>query len=226
MNFTNNGNQNTIFNLTSTGDFDIQKNGVSALFVKENSKVGINTSSPLAQLHVKDSSAVFTGLFPLPAMPGKPPVSGGGTRMMWYPDKAAFRVGTVINPKWDKDSVGIYSIAMGYDVIASAESATAIGRFSKASGFGSTAIGSEVIASGQRSFVAGSGNTASGSTSTSFGSSTIASGITSTSMGSSTVASGIISTAMGYSTTASGLYSTATGSESTASGSSSLQRVL
>lgn len=70
---------------------------------------------------------------------------------MWYPDKAAFRVGTVINPKWDKDSVGIYSIAMGYDVIASAESATAIGRFSKASGFGSTAIGSEVIASGQRS---------------------------------------------------------------------------
>ncbi|MBK6365474.1 MAG: hypothetical protein IPF52_19140 [Saprospiraceae bacterium] len=221
LNFTNNGNQNTIFNLTSTGDFDIQKNGVSALFVKENSKVGINTSSPLAQLHVKDSSAVFTGLFPLPAMPGKPPVSGGGTRMMWYPDKAAFRVGTVINPKWDKDSVGIYSIAMGYDVIASAESATAIGRFSKASGFGSTAIGSEVIASGQRSFVAGSGNTASGSTSTSFGSSTIASGITSTSMGSSTVASGIISTAMGYTTTASGLYSTATGSESTASGSSS-----
>jgi hypothetical protein len=221
LTFTNNGNQNTIFNLTSTGDFDIQKSGASAFFVRDNGKVGINTFSPLAQLHVKDSSVVFTGLSPLPAMPGRPPVSGGGTRMMWYPDKAAFRAGQVLNTKWDKDNVGNYSTAMGYEAIASAESATAIGRFATASGFGSTAIGTSANASGHTSFVAGSANTASGSTSTSFGSSTVASGITSTSFGSSTVASGIISTAMGYTTTASGLYSTATGSESTASGSSS-----
>jgi len=35
-----------IFNLTSTGDFDIQDNGVSALFVKDDGNVGIGTTNP------------------------------------------------------------------------------------------------------------------------------------------------------------------------------------
>ncbi|MBK8547731.1 MAG: hypothetical protein IPL63_10215 [Saprospiraceae bacterium] len=151
----------------------------------------------------------------------QPTSEWGGTRMMWYADKAAFRVGNVLSTKWNKNNVGTYSIAMGYETSATAESSMAIGRFSTASGFGSTVIGSSSTASGDTSFATGSGNVASGEGSTSLGVSTTASGIVSTAMGSSTVASGIISTSMGYSTTASGLYATATGSETTASGSSS-----
>ena len=30
--------------------------------------------------------------------------------MMWYPDKAAFRVGRVTNDNWDTDSIGDYSM--------------------------------------------------------------------------------------------------------------------
>src|SRR6185503_1604706 len=76
-------------------------------------KVGINTTTPAAMLHVKDSSVVFTGINPLPATPGVPPVSGAGTRLMWYPDKGAFRVGGVLGTQWNKDSIGIYSFVSG-----------------------------------------------------------------------------------------------------------------
>jgi hypothetical protein len=33
---------------------------------------------------------------------------------MWYADKAALRVGRVTANQWDKDSIGLYSVAMGY----------------------------------------------------------------------------------------------------------------
>ena len=65
-------------------------------------KVGINTTSPAAMLHVKDSSVVFTGQSALPAMPGAPPVSGSGIRMMWYPAKGAFRGGYALGQQWNK----------------------------------------------------------------------------------------------------------------------------
>ncbi|MBK8078815.1 MAG: hypothetical protein IPK25_00110 [Saprospiraceae bacterium] len=48
----------------------------------------------------------FTGLSTC-HVPGNPPVSGAGTRMMWYPDKGAFRAGTISSDHWDKDNVGV-----------------------------------------------------------------------------------------------------------------------
>jgi hypothetical protein len=33
--------------------------------------------------------------------------------LMWYPDKAAFRVGAVVDKSWDKDSIGYYTFASG-----------------------------------------------------------------------------------------------------------------
>ena len=74
-------------------------------------KVGINTTTPFAMLHVKDSSVLFQGRADIPATPGNPPISGQGVRMMWYPDKAAFRVGRVSSFQWNKDSVGNFSFA-------------------------------------------------------------------------------------------------------------------
>ncbi|MBK7040698.1 MAG: hypothetical protein IPH46_09560 [Bacteroidetes bacterium] len=67
---------------------------------------GIGTTNPSARLHVADSSVVFTGPASLPVIPSMPPLSGAGTRMMWYADKAAFRVGSVSGNQWDKDSIG------------------------------------------------------------------------------------------------------------------------
>ena len=55
LTFTNSGTGNTIINLASTGDLDIQDNGTSALFVGDNGNVGIGTSSPSNKLHIKDT---------------------------------------------------------------------------------------------------------------------------------------------------------------------------
>jgi hypothetical protein len=124
--------------------------------------------------------------------------------MIWYPDKAAFRAGYVDGPNWDTDSIGLWSLAMGFDT--------------KASGYSSTAIGENTIASGSKSTAMGGYTTATGSTSTAMGYSTIASGEGSTAMGWLTRATGEKSTTMGFGTTASGSYSTAMGEFSTASG--------
>src|SRR5687768_6042723 len=97
-------------------------------------RVGINTTAPLAMLHVKDSNVVFTGLYPLPFPSANPPVSGTGTRMMWYPNKAALRAGVALGQQWNKDSIGLYSLAIGYDTRASGESSVAIGTVIKADG--------------------------------------------------------------------------------------------
>jgi len=90
----------------------------------QSGNVGIGTITPKARLHVADSSVVFTGsatifdFLPAPSVP-PPPISGGGTRMMWYPQRAAFRVGFVNGLNWDKDNIGLFSFASGYSTKAS-----------------------------------------------------------------------------------------------------------
>jgi hypothetical protein len=186
-------------------------------------KVGINTTSPQAMLHVMDSSVVFTG--PATTGSGNPPVSGPGIRLMWYPDKAAFRAGYVTGVNWDKDSIGLYSLAFclntkakGYSSVAFGEATRAIGAFSTTMGSGteaigiySTAMGNSTKASGISSIAMGSSTTASGSSSIAIGNFTSASGNYSTATGNLTQASGDYSTAMSYFTTATGDYSLAAG---------------
>jgi hypothetical protein len=126
-------------------------------------KVGINTTSPQAMLHVKDSSVLFTGAFDgsLPNPPGNPPVSGKGIRMMWYPDKAAFRAGYLTNStrsnRWDKDSIGEFSVAVGRDT--------------KAKGVGAFAGGIEATATGEYAFAFGLAANATGLTNVAIGNS-------------------------------------------------------
>ncbi|MBK9103649.1 MAG: hypothetical protein IPL92_03580 [Saprospiraceae bacterium] len=193
----NNGAQNTTFNLSSTGDFDIQDNGVSALRVSDAGKVGINTSTPLAMLHVADSSVVFTGGVSISGTPGNPPVSGAGVRMMWYPDKAAFRAGLAEGTSWDKVNIGNYSFAAGAGTIASGNVSTATGTGTVASGVFTTAMGSGTVAQGGSSTAMGSGTIAQGGSSTAMGTQSIASGESSIAMGSHSIASGENSTATG-----------------------------
>ncbi len=58
LNFNNNGTANTTINLQNTGDFDIQDNGTSALYVSDAAKVGIGTNTPdvSAQLDITSTT--------------------------------------------------------------------------------------------------------------------------------------------------------------------------
>ena len=126
---------------------------------------------------------------------GSIPASGAGTRLMWYPAKAAFRGGNVDGSQWDDANVGLYSTAMGFNTGAAGSYSVAMGYQTAANGDYSTAMGRYSAANGVYSTALGTA---------------IAGGSHSTAMGAST-ASGDYSTAMGSSTTASGSYSTAIG---------------
>jgi hypothetical protein len=182
---------------------------MSAIAVAQN--VGIGTLTPVARLHVADSGVVFTNnTSVLPSVFAPPPVQGKGIRMMWYPQKAAFRVGAIDDGPlidaeagsfstnhWNKDSIGLLSFASGFNT--------------RASGFGAFASGYLSTATGSGSFAMGISNTAIGYGSVALGDSTIASGHYSTALNERTRASGLYSLATGYRTTASGSGSTAMG---------------
>jgi hypothetical protein len=57
-----NGAFNMIYNLTGAGDFDIQDNGTSAFFVRDDANVGIGTATPSGKLDVV-GSLVTTRVF-------------------------------------------------------------------------------------------------------------------------------------------------------------------
>ncbi len=162
-------------------------------------KVGINKTTPTAQLHVSGTEGLLAeGTYGS----GTALNLGTGTRMHWYPQKAAFRAGYVDGTQWDDANIGAYSTALGYCTTAS--------------GYYSMAMGANITASGDYSTAMGEGTTASGENSTAMGRYTTAEGFSSIAMNGQTTASGMYSIAMGMSTTASGNYSTAMGSVSTA----------
>jgi hypothetical protein len=118
------------------------------------------------------------------------PASNIGTRMMWYPGKAAFRAGRITAPLWEDALVGAHSAAFGLN---------------------SSAIG-------QYSFAAGEDATALGTASTAFGSNAQANGNYSTAIGNTVIASGLYSLATGFGTTAAGGATTVMGSHALATG--------
>ena len=79
-------------------------------------------------------------------------ISGAGTKMFFYPGKAAFRAGTVSGAQWDDANIGNYSFATGYSNEASGDYSTAVGYGLTASGDGSTAFGYYSRATGAQSF--------------------------------------------------------------------------
>jgi len=88
--------------------------------------------------------------------------SGAGTRLIWYPKKAAFRAGYVNGTQWNDANIGAYSTAMGRNTAASGAYSTAIGYYTAASGNYSTAMGVTTTASGLFSTAIGHGITAQG----------------------------------------------------------------
>lgn len=120
---------------------------------------------------------------------GNIPASNIGTRMMWYPGKAAFRAGQVTIPAWDDGNIGTHSAAFGLNPVAS-------GIYSFAAGVDAAALGTASVA-------IGSNAQATANFSTALGTTAIASGNFS-------LATGAQTTAGGFATTAMGLYAEAT----------------
>jgi len=159
--------------------------------------IGIGTTNPKARLHVADSSVLFTANAVLPASPNDPPVTGPGTRMMWYADKGAFRAGGVSGALWDKAFIGNYSFAAGYNVSARGASSIAMGESSDASGPGSIAMGLSCVTFGSQSIAIGSNCTSASTSAVSIGSDAEAVSTYSIAIGNNVSASGGYSIALG-----------------------------
>lgn len=196
--------------------------------------VGIGTGSPLAKLHVADSAVVFTGSVTEPApSPGVTiPVQNAGTRMLWYPQKAAFRAGYVNGTNWNKENIGLFSVALGHNTMAAGDHSFAAGKSNYTFGISSFTLGENNIANGVYSAALGYGNAANGIAAQSLGwanqatgnysmavgSGNQSSGENSVALGSSNVSSGLVSLSSGYNSTASGNYSFAGGNSSESTG--------
>lgn len=146
---------------------------------------------------------------------------GAGTRLLWYPAKAAFRAGSVTGTQWNETSIGVYSTAFGYSPTASGAYSTAMGSGTLASGTGSTAIGISATATGEASFASGYSSIASEEGATALGYFSTAAGESSFAAGAGNMATQNSSVALGYHNLASQDASLATGFYTTASGSSS-----
>ncbi|HYR09956.1 MAG TPA: tail fiber domain-containing protein [Longimicrobium sp.] len=102
-----------------------------------------------------DGGALFGGVYDGDGDGDNIPAEGAGTRMMWYPNKAAFRAGGISGTQWDAANIGEYSVAIGQDVRASAANATAFGLRSTAAQVTSFAAGEDNTASGASSVALG-----------------------------------------------------------------------
>lgn len=199
----------------SQGFSVINSNSINLFSVRGNQRVGILTSSPSATLHVKGEDGLLaTGTF----NSGSIPATGSGTRFMWYPKKAALRVGRVDATEWDDANIGSYSTAFGRNTTASGDVSIAFGIRTEASGGGSTAMGVGTVASGPNATATGTSTTSTQHSSTATGFNTTASNHSAFASGNSTTASGHSSTAMGSNATASASHSFAIGRYTTASG--------
>jgi hypothetical protein len=102
-----------------------------------------------------DAGALFGGVYDGDGDGDNVPAEGAGTRMMWYPNKGAFRAGGISGTQWDAANIGDYSVAIGQDVRASASNATAFGLRSTAAQVTSFAAGEDNTASGASSVALG-----------------------------------------------------------------------
>lgn len=102
-----------------------------------------------------DAGALFGGTYDGDGDGSNIPAEGAGTRMMWYPGKAAFRAGGINGTQWDAANIGDYSVAIGQDVRASASNAVAFGLRSTAAQQSSFAVGEDNTATGAASVAMG-----------------------------------------------------------------------
>ena len=102
-----------------------------------------------------DGGIIATGTYDADISGSGVPAEGSGTRMMWYPRKAAFRAGYINGTQWDAANIGNYSVAIGENVRASGDNGVAFGVRSTAAGSSTFAVGEDNTASGAASVALG-----------------------------------------------------------------------
>jgi hypothetical protein len=112
--------------------------------------------------------------------------TGAGTRLIWYPRKAAFRAGYVHGTQWDNVNVGDYSMSDNKPIFGFPDDISYEFTFipkEPESSVNNTAFGVNTTASGDDSTAFGWGTIASGGYSAAFGYNTTAYGFGSVAMG-------------------------------------------
>ncbi len=206
-----------------------EQDGLNIYSKDTTASLGLGTKTPEFRLTLEPGGILAKGTF---GIGEQLTTSGKGTRLLWYPRKAAFRAGTVTAGQWDDANIGNFSTAFGSNSVANGRHSTSIGNGTIASGVASFALGNSTVASGIASFALGTNTIASGNASLAFGINsqatgtasfasglaTVAAGQGSFALGNQTTADGDQSLSMGFSTTSSGLYSFSMGHSTTASG--------
>lgn len=126
------------------------------MVLSKQGRLGINTETPKARLHVSDSSVLFTAFYPHGNEMAEAPQTGIGSRMMWYAERSAFRAGVVSGQHWDRVLTGLYSMAMGFNATAKGTASVALGISPYAEGNYSTAIGTASYTPGESTLALGS----------------------------------------------------------------------
>jgi hypothetical protein len=140
---------------------------------------------------------------------GNIPTAGAGTRLMWYPRKAAFRAGIAAGNQWDDVNIGSGSAALGLSTTASGQNAVAAGTGSLASGNAAFAVGEQSAAIGAAAAALGYKAKASGASAIALGREALAGGFASVALGNGATASLWEDVAIGQGAVAQGSYSTA-----------------
>ncbi len=199
LNFRNNNGSNywTIASYIASNNKNDRLNiwngvGGDILSITGDGRMGLGVGiSPKTTFHIGNGERVLFGTDTL----------GNGDKLMWLPDKHAFRVGTVAtgaaSTYWNADSIGLYSFASGLNT--------------RAQGFGATAMGRDTEATNSYAFASGFFSNADGQYSTAMGFNTDAFALGSTALGYSTDAEQNYSFAAGYFAEAQAIYSVAIG---------------
>lgn len=123
--------------------------GTDTYLTNTGDEVGIGTTTPSAKLQVLNGSVLFNGTT------GSTPISGAGTRMMYVPSRASFRVGLTSGSHWDNGNMGYASFATGENTLASGQHTFAANNGARATGGSSSAFGDSSLAADSGSFAIG-----------------------------------------------------------------------
>lgn len=107
--------------------------------IDSNGRLAVGIISPIASTHfVGNDGFISQGSYG----GGSLPDSSYNTRLMWYPKKAALRIGEINSNRWNNSNIGDYSTAAGYNTQAS-------GIYSIAMGCNSVALNENCISIGR-----------------------------------------------------------------------------
>jgi hypothetical protein len=162
----------------------------------------LRAGSPISNRFFVDSAGGVAALGTLGN--GEIPVSGPGFRMMWYPNRAAFRAGGVAVDQWDDANIGFLTWAGGYNTVATGYGAFSFGDGNNVSSTVGVAFGSNNVVDGTAGFAAGT--------------SSRCGGLGCAAMGFQANAGGTGSVALGYRVTADADYTTALGFRASVNG--------